>query len=643
MSRSGLIFLDFANGEDNAPSFGCRLQCKQCAAKSKNGKRCRLRTCYTLPYCHIHSKSIAHVTIAESTVPDSGYGLFAWNPKAGTANVFDVGDVIIPYDGEIITKQQLDQRYGDDEIAPYALEREKTDPPDFIDAACERGLGAFANHKPESEANAKYSHHSEKGMAIVAIKPIKHREEIFVDYGEDYWENRDAIKPHMTRRANNVANAIERGCQGKNCRAPANRKPVALPGDVAQPAEEEEEEQVVYPDPPKQRKGYETYWDVNLQKFVYRREPKRRRIEWPGATLPPSNAEESEEEEHTIYLDDPKMTTRVKPRTSATGWQVRYDSYKKLWRIHPSIQTQRDYLPPPKLKGRTAAWDSYRGWWVYVPDAQYYNNKDSKPREDRKRNRDSIVIDDEESGVIGPPLKKPFTQSGKLPGNGKFTKSRESQMVPKQSDGLLQAAVATLEPREWLSSDVLNTYLSAIEDKHPNALIFNTHVYPILEDWPRGESVLNEWTRGIDFDQFDYLFIPVHQNRDHWTLVVALVRSETAIYMNSMRGGYATVSKVVRKYLNEEVGGRWQFKNATKVPQQENADDCGVFMLNAVEVSLQWLDRGKSYQSLGLKDDAAFKGRKLENQDKVVRFRNKIKSVIENMGNWNLPGMSKRR
>ena len=92
--------------------------------------------------------------------------------------MFQPGDTIIEFIGDIIHLQELNRRYNIDEeqyTAPYALQvRQDT----YIDPACNRGVGGLANHKPRGRgANADFRQIKERrrGGAVIGIKLVATR------------------------------------------------------------------------------------------------------------------------------------------------------------------------------------------------------------------------------------------------------------------------------------------------------------------------------------------------------------------------------------------------------------------------------------------------------------------------------------
>ena len=130
--------------------------------------------------CYVHRKSVLHLKINKSTIPNAGDGLFAHNPKSEI--VFKKGNKICDYNGEIINRDTLIERYGmnnDD----YVIELNHSL---YEDGAKVRGIGTIPNHKTNRYTNARLSIKRSNEGQVVATKDIKHDDEIFVNYGRSY-------------------------------------------------------------------------------------------------------------------------------------------------------------------------------------------------------------------------------------------------------------------------------------------------------------------------------------------------------------------------------------------------------------------------------------------------------------------------
>ena len=175
---------------EGSTEFKCNLHCHRCEATNKNGSRCKKNTCKMLPTCHIHSKSLYGVEVKTSTIPRGGLGLFA-------CKEFKNEDIIAPYTGELLTKRQLDDRYGrenkDGDYAPYAVKMSENK---YMDCACERGIASYANANP-SHNNSRFSvSNTANTVNLKATKRIRAGQEIFVSYGKNYFKPNNA--PHST-------------------------------------------------------------------------------------------------------------------------------------------------------------------------------------------------------------------------------------------------------------------------------------------------------------------------------------------------------------------------------------------------------------------------------------------------------------
>jgi hypothetical protein len=140
--------------------------------------------------CFQHLKSELGLRVAPSTIPGAGDGLFTTRPRKR-------GDKIVEYRGELLDGPEVDERYGVDATAPYALELSANDP--IIDSACERWTAAYINHKGISQANCRFSRGQDGRAWVVATKTIPADRELTVSYGRDYRFTEPGVS-HRTKR-----------------------------------------------------------------------------------------------------------------------------------------------------------------------------------------------------------------------------------------------------------------------------------------------------------------------------------------------------------------------------------------------------------------------------------------------------------
>lgn len=168
---------------DGERQFSAPLMCERCEGRTKTGQQCSRNTCIGTRWCFQHL-STKKLRIQTSRIPQAGKGLFAVDASTGAAGavVFKPGEKIIAYDGELVDRATIDSRYGV-HTAPYGIEvsRDRLE-----DGALHRGIGTLANHPVAPyRSNARFTI-SERRIALVATRTIRHDDEILVNYGRSY-------------------------------------------------------------------------------------------------------------------------------------------------------------------------------------------------------------------------------------------------------------------------------------------------------------------------------------------------------------------------------------------------------------------------------------------------------------------------
>lgn len=178
--------LKFFFYENEQVKYDCVVDCKQCEAIANNGNRCRMKTCFSLPFCHIHLSKQYGVRVRNSTIPGAGRGLFATKD-------FNRNDIICPIWGKEKSPEQVQNDYGANITPPYVVELTRRKQ---VDGACHKYVGQMANTQlgadgksslRKSNASISVNHRAMPyKLFIKASKPIKAGDEIFVYYGESY-------------------------------------------------------------------------------------------------------------------------------------------------------------------------------------------------------------------------------------------------------------------------------------------------------------------------------------------------------------------------------------------------------------------------------------------------------------------------
>ena len=147
--------------------------------------------------CYQHKVTDDDVKVEPSTIPHAGNGLFAYNSTHDNEIVFKKGQRICQYNGEKITVAVLDERYGED-TAPYAIGLNKGQ---VRDGAIERTIGSLLNHAINKNCNVRFTNPNKNNdVFIEAIKNIKNRTELLVNYGRDYHFNEDGVTSSTNRK-----------------------------------------------------------------------------------------------------------------------------------------------------------------------------------------------------------------------------------------------------------------------------------------------------------------------------------------------------------------------------------------------------------------------------------------------------------
>lgn len=163
--------------------FRCPIEIRSC---SHHG--CNILSDIGFEFCRTHLETDMHLQIKPTSLPGGNFlGLFA---SDGTNNTNTVvfkkgkkgakhGDFITAYNGEILTIDEMFDRYRGRIAGPYCAHLNEDN---VIDSACLRGVGSMINHKTVSGgANARiYIYRNE--IRIAATKDIKNGDEIFINY-----------------------------------------------------------------------------------------------------------------------------------------------------------------------------------------------------------------------------------------------------------------------------------------------------------------------------------------------------------------------------------------------------------------------------------------------------------------------------
>ncbi|KAI5076261.1 hypothetical protein GOP47_0008326 [Adiantum capillus-veneris] len=192
-----------------------------------------------------------------------------------------------------------------------------------------------------------------------------------------------------------------------------------------------------------------------------------------------------------------------------------------------------------------------------------------------------------------------------------------------------QSDMKHLDPYEFLNDTVIDFYIKYLQrpeflrqEKKVHFHFFNTFFFKklLLEKRKKTKgssyySELRKWTKGVNIFEKKYLLVPVHDCA-HWSLAIICFATNPQerngftpyiLHLDSMREGH--VSKEVFLVLSRYVEAEWNHirgvdvndENCTivlkdfvrkrvEVPLQQNAWDCGLFLLYFIECFLRDAD-----------------------------------------------------
>ncbi|CAG9464926.1 unnamed protein product [Pedinophyceae sp. YPF-701] len=175
----------YRGDDDQHVVWACQLQSSTCIQPG-----CDVHVVVGGPYCQEHARTVLGVDIVKC---EHGLGLVA-------ARDFRRGEFVCPYEGDLMSRAQMDQRYkdkvaGDEGDAPYCIHLGGDA---FFDAARSRSIGSLANHAAGEAANCTcfVPRRGRKtrtaatpawtGVGLRALRPIACGTPITWDYGTEY-------------------------------------------------------------------------------------------------------------------------------------------------------------------------------------------------------------------------------------------------------------------------------------------------------------------------------------------------------------------------------------------------------------------------------------------------------------------------
>lgn len=163
-----------------------------------------------------------------------------------------------------------------------------------------------------------------------------------------------------------------------------------------------------------------------------------------------------------------------------------------------------------------------------------------------------------------------------------------------------------LVPGGWLDDHILNSYANYLEktEKKCQVTILSTFLFTKLTECEFGYRYwkVHRWTKRKTLWTQDFIILPIHKNKNHWTVVVIAMRQEKILYYDSWpfqeteKKKHQSFGKlameVAARFLRDDIlthgkgnedvkipkPSTWEHCVVANPPQQDNSSDCGVFV-----------------------------------------------------------------
>uniref|UniRef100_A0A3P9HHF0 Ubiquitin-like protease family profile domain-containing protein n=1 Tax=Oryzias latipes TaxID=8090 RepID=A0A3P9HHF0_ORYLA len=137
----------------------------------------------------------------------------------------------------------------------------------------------------------------------------------------------------------------------------------------------------------------------------------------------------------------------------------------------------------------------------------------------------------------------------------------------------------TLADQNWLNDQVMTNVTKTFSHNKVSDFVHFLNSFFHRQLMTKGYEGVKRWTKQVDLFSKSILLVPVHLEV-HWCLVTADVASKKICLYDSQGNALEKVN--ILKYLITEAKGKHQSayeSGWTKIPQQTNENDCGVFVL----------------------------------------------------------------
>ncbi|XP_076116760.1 uncharacterized protein LOC143084237 [Mytilus galloprovincialis] len=216
------------------------------------------------------------------------------------------------------------------------------------------------------------------------------------------------------------------------------------------------------------------------------------------------------------------------------------------------------------------------------------------------------------------------------------SKSRDANTISKVGPYSISIdALNTIQ--HWLSDEVMNAYLYMLSENFPQVCHINSVLMTaVFNDQPQIHSLLHQY----DFKEFDTIIGAVHENDNHWTLMVILLQQQIILYFNPMGELFLSEQKLLQNWffflkersklgLVDIATTQWNIGSLLHSKQEDDIS-CGLYVLKMAENVLSGTTLEFDMSQKDLNDFRMYVGKCLLT-GKVSSFQEDITSIDSSM------------
>ncbi|CRG96975.1 sentrin-specific protease 1, putative [Plasmodium gallinaceum] len=183
-------------------------------------------------------------------------------------------------------------------------------------------------------------------------------------------------------------------------------------------------------------------------------------------------------------------------------------------------------------------------------------------------------------------------------------KNENKVLIEKFNVPLLYSQIKCLIDTRWLNDEVINFYLSMLQEYNEQQFKNNSSYFPKIFTFSTffflslssngcyNYCKVSRWTKRkkVDIFSFDLILIPLHIGGNHWTLGAINIKDKKIKLYDSLNMPNKKFFEYIRRYIIDEAKDKkkididistWKYNkdgnSEMGIPYQENGYDCGVF------------------------------------------------------------------